>query len=133
MKLSMTLYINHTLEAVEFYQKAFGLTLGYHEKFPDGTYLHAELQRDGKTIFAVCDTKSGEVADALHELAEKGQFPISNMGLDFDTEDEVERAYNMLKEEGVVRRPLGPLPWNPYNADVVDKYGVYWYLHIKSR
>lgn len=73
------------------------------------------------------------MADALHQLAEKDQFPISNMGLDFDTEEDVERAYNMLKEEGIVRRPLGPLPWNPCNADVMDKYGVYWYLHIKSK
>lgn len=37
----------------------------------------------------------------------------------------------MLKEEGVVHRPLGPLLRDQYNADVVDKYGVYWYLHVK--
>ena len=43
----MTLYIKNTLKAVEFYSKAFGLSLGYNEKHPDGTYMHAELQKDG--------------------------------------------------------------------------------------
>lgn len=45
MQTGMTLYINHTLAAVEFYQEAFGLSLGYNEKFPNGTYMHAELQK----------------------------------------------------------------------------------------
>lgn len=130
MRLGMTLYIENTLEAVEFYQKAFGMTLGYNEKFPDGTYMHAELQKDGKSIFAVCETKRGAVAAALHELAGRELFPTTNCGIDFKTEEEVEAAYNMLKEEGIVRRPLGPLPWNPYSADVLDKYGVYWYIHV---
>ena len=131
MHLGMTLYIHNTLEAVELYQKAFGLTMGYNEKFPDGTYLHGELQRDGETVFAVSDTKSDEVAVTLQNLAKKGQFPISSMALDFDTEEEVLRAFEMLREEGVVRRPPGPLPWNPYGTDVLDKYGVYWYLYVK--
>ncbi len=131
MHLGMTIYIHNTLDAVEFYQKAFGLTMGYNEKFPDGTYMHAELQRDGKTVFAVCDTKSDEVAVTLQKLAKKGQFPISSMALDFDTEEEVLRAFEMLREEGVVRRPPGPLPWNSYSTDVLDKYGVYWYLYVK--
>ena len=52
MQTGMTLYINHTLEAVEFYQEAFGLSLGYNEKFPDGTYMHAELQKNGVNVFA---------------------------------------------------------------------------------
>lgn len=132
MRLGMTLYIENTLEAVEFYQKAFGMTLGYNEKFPDGTYMHAELQKDGKSIFAVCETKRGEVAAALHELAGRELFPTTNCGIDFKTEEEVEAAYNMLKEEGIVRRPLGPLPWNSYSADVLDKYGVYWYIHVSA-
>ena len=53
MQTGMTLYINHTLEAVELYHEAFGLSLGYNEKFPDGTYMHAELQKNGVNVFAV--------------------------------------------------------------------------------
>lgn len=40
MKLGATLYIKNTVEAVEFYKEAFGMTLGYNERFPDGTFMH---------------------------------------------------------------------------------------------
>lgn len=41
MKLGATLYIKNTVEAVEFYKEAFGMTLGYNERFLDGTFMHA--------------------------------------------------------------------------------------------
>lgn len=61
MTLGATLYIKNTNEAVVFYQEAFGMTLGYNEKFSDGTYMHAELQKDGKTIFAVSEHNNEKV------------------------------------------------------------------------
>ncbi|MBM6667985.1 VOC family protein [Lacrimispora saccharolytica] len=130
MQTGMTLYINHTLEAVEFYQEAFGLSLGYNEKFPDGTYMHAELQKNGVNVFAVSESKNNALVSAVHEFAKRGVSPTTSIGLKFDTEDEIKRAYDMLITEGVVCRPLGPLPWSVCSADVLDKYGVYWYLYI---
>ena len=38
MRLGATLYIRNTAEAVGFYQEAFGLMLGYHEKYEDGSF-----------------------------------------------------------------------------------------------
>lgn len=35
MKLNATLYIKNTVKAIEFYKEAFGMTLGYNEKFPN--------------------------------------------------------------------------------------------------
>lgn len=129
MELGMTLYIKNTLEAVEFYKEAFGMTLGYNEKFPDGTYMHAELQKDGKTVFAVSEAENGELVAAMHEMLEKGISPTTSCGIGFGTEEEVRKAYDMLSAEGVVRRPLGSLPWSACSADVLDKYGVYWYIY----
>lgn len=126
----MTLYINNTLEAVEFYREVFGLSLGYNVKFPDGTYMHAELQKNGVIVFAVSETKNSELVSVMHDFLKKGVSPTTNIGLKFDTEEEIERAYNMLVAEGVVRRPLGPLPWSVCSADVLDKYGVYWYIYM---
>lgn len=31
-------------------------------------------------------------------------------GFDYDMEEKIDQVYHMLKEEGVVHRPLGPLP-----------------------
>ena len=130
MHLGMTLYIQNTIEAVEFYKNAFGLSLGYNEKFPDGTYMHAELQKDGKTIFAVSESSNNKLVAAMHEFARKEMSPTTSCGISFDTEDEIKKAYDMLTREGVVRRPLGALPWSVCSADVLDKYGVYWYIYM---
>ncbi len=69
MQTGMTLYINNTLEAVKFYQEAFGLSLGYNEKFPDGTYMHAELTKNEVQVFAVSESKNNALVSAMHEFA----------------------------------------------------------------
>ncbi len=56
MKLGATLYIKNTIEAAEFYKEAFGMTLGYNEKFPDGTFIHVAMLKDGHEIFAISDS-----------------------------------------------------------------------------
>ncbi|WP_312431064.1 hypothetical protein [Lacrimispora sp.] len=51
-------------------------------------------------------------------------------GITFESEEEVKRAYEMLAKDGTVLLELGSLPWSSCCADVVDKYGVYWYIAI---
>lgn len=130
MQLGMTLYIQNTVEAVDFYKEAFGLTLGYNEKFPDGTYMHAELQKDGNTVFAVSENKNCELVKVMHDLTKSEVSPTTSCGINFDTEDAIKKAYDMLSKEGTVRRSLGSLPWSVCSADVLDKYGVYWYIYM---
>ena len=43
MNLGATLYVKNSVEAVDFYSEAFGMTLGYNVKNSDGSFLHAEL------------------------------------------------------------------------------------------
>ena len=130
MKLGATLYIRNTVEAVPFYREAFGLTLGYHEKFSDGTYLHASLLRDGEELFAVSESKNDAMVRAMLASTLRGSRPTMSYGLQFTSEDEVRKAYSMLQQGGTVLCPLGPLPWSACAADVVDRYGVYWYICV---
>lgn len=130
MQTGMTLYIKNTLEAVKFYQEAFGLSLGYHEKIPDGTYMHAELQKNGENVFVVSESQNNALVSVLHEFAQNKVPPTTSIGFQFETEDEIKRAYDMLTAVGVVCRPLGALPWSVCSADVLDKYGVYWYIYM---
>lgn len=124
MILGATLYIQNTVEAVEFYKQAFGMTLGYHAWHPDGTFLHAELEKNGQSIFAVSESAN----PALVQTMLATPCPTMSYGLDFDTEQEVHAAFAVLSQGGHVLRPPGALPWSPCSADVVDKYGVYWYI-----
>lgn len=130
MHLAATLYIHNTLEAADLYQRAFGLTLGYHAMNPDGTYLHVSLCRDGQEIFAISESRNDALAALLRRADIRTNRPIANLGLDLPTEDEVRQAFALLAEEGTVTLPLQALPWCPLAGEVVDKYGVYWYIHL---
>ena len=65
MKLGATLYIKNTIEAVALYTEAFGLNLGYHEKFPDGTFMHASLLKNGQEIFAVSESHNDNFVNIM--------------------------------------------------------------------
>lgn len=112
--------VKNNVEAVEFYMKVFGLELGFYEKFPDGTYMHAALQKDGKGVF--------DVTNMLDDFDAEKQ--IISFGVYFDNEAEVREAFNLLSEGGIVKEPIGSVPWSPYCASVIDKFGVSWWISI---
>ncbi len=132
MKLGATLYIHNTLEAADLYQRAFGLTLGYHAMNPDGSYLHASFCRDGQEVFAISESRNDALVALLRRADIHTNRPIANLGLGLPTEAEVRQAFALLAEEGTVTLPLQSLPWCPLASEVVDKYGVYWYIHLSK-
>lgn len=130
MKLGATLYIKNTVEAVEFYKEAFGMTLGYNEKFPYGTFIHAELLKDGHEVFAVSECQNDAFVNVMLTSSLKESRPTMSYSINFENEEEVKKAYSMLAEGGMVLFPLGALPWSSCCAEVVDKFGVYWYITV---
>lgn len=130
MKLGATLYIENSVEAVAFYMEAFGMTLGYNEKFPDGTYIHAELLKDGESVFAISESKNEPFVTMMLRSSLQNARPTMSYGLDFEDEKDVQKAYRILANGGNVLFPIGELPWSKCTAEVVDKYGVYWYIGV---
>ena len=128
MILGGVLYLRNSVEAVNYYMKAFNMTLGYNVKNQDGSYLHAELLKDGNSIFAVGESPDDEIAKVMLNT----KCPTMCYGINFDNDEELNFAYSVLCDGGHVLRPLGPLPWSPCSADVVDKYGVYWYIYVSQ-
>ena len=129
MKLGATLYVRNTLEAVPFYMDALGLTLGYQEFFPDGTYLHAALLKDGQEVFAVSESQNDAMVTLMLAATPTEGRPTMSYGIDFATKEEIDHAYALLTQGGPTLHAIGPLPWCNYCAEVVDKYGVCWYLY----
>ena len=128
MNLGATLYVKNSVEAVEFYMKAFGMTLGYKAKNSDGSFLHAELLKEEQSIFAVSENKDEEIVRAM--LTSKQ--PTMTYGINLDNNAELDHAYKTLSEGGHILRELGSLPWSPCSADIVDKYGVCWYIYVSQ-
>ena len=128
MDLGATLYVSNSVEAVEFYSQAFGMTLGYNAKNSDGSYLHAELLKGDKSIFAVSENTDAEIARAMLACRQ----PSMSYGINLDNEAELRHAYQTLAQGGHILRELGALPWSPCSADIVDRYGVCWYIYVSQ-
>ncbi len=127
MEFGATLYVRNSELAAKTYCEAFGMTVGYHALRDDGTYLHAELEKDG-CGFAVSESGDAEAARAVLEARQ----PVTSLGLSLESDEALRRAYRVLSEGGRVLRELGPLPWSPLSADLVDRFGVCWYLYVSQ-
>ena len=84
--------------------------------------------KNGQEVFALSEAPTSSLVKFIHETASDKVVPIASHGIDFDMEEELKKAYELLIEGGIVIRPLGPLPWDTLSADIVDKFGVCWYL-----
>lgn len=119
MGFDVSLHVRGSADAVGFYQGVFGLELGYHVLNADGSYFHAELCERGKLILTV--------AESCEEECNGNAVCIGRV---FENEDDVRRAYELLKQGGRIKTPLGRLPWCDCAADVVDRYGIWWYICV---
>ena len=128
MDLGVTLYVKDSNKAVDFYMNAFKMTLGYNALHEDGSYLHAELQKEGRSIFAVSENHDAGVAKAMLAFSQ----PTISCGVNLDNEEELRYAFNRLAEGGHIIRELSSVPWSSCSGDVVDKYGVCWYLFVSQ-
>lgn len=116
--LGVGLYVKNSPKAIEMYRAAFGLELGYHVLNDDNTFFHSELLKDGEGFCSVVEAK--EEKDTTHNPVE--------LGYTFDTRDELERAFAILKDGGTVKLDICELPWSPCAAQVTDCFGVNWFL-----
>ncbi len=121
---SVGIAAKNNVEIVEFYKKVFGLELGFHAKFLDGEYQeqyqHATLPKDGKKVF--------DVVTLTHDVDAEKQ--IISFGVYFDNEAEVREAFILLSEGGIVKEPIGSVPWSSCCASVIDKFGITWWISI---
>jgi len=128
MTLGATLYVQNSIEAAKFYCNAFNMVIGYNVKHENGTYLHAELGKSGNSIFAVSESSDEVIKKAMMVSNQ----PTMSLGINLDNYEELNHAYTEIIKDGHVLRPLGTLPWSPCSADVVDKYGVCWYIYVSQ-
>ena len=116
--IGIGIYVKNSPDAIALYQAAFGLELGYHVLNKDGTYFHSELSREGAPFCSVVEAKQDTYTD---------RQPVE-LGVDFDTREELEKAFTLLAEGGRVDMEICELPWSPCAAIVIDRFGVRWFL-----
>ena len=121
-------YVKNSLEAAEFYCDAFGAEITFQIKDPEGAaYEHCELSVGGEGFLALSEAANPCDVALVHKLKwETMTFNVFEMG----TKEAVSHAFEVLSQGGVVLHPLEALPWNEYNATVIDKYGICWWIAI---
>lgn len=124
MKIGPQVYVRGSIEAVEMYCKAFGAEITFQIK-DNNAYRHCELSVGGQLFMAVseapdnCDVSKKCVWQTM-------AFNVYDMG----SEEAVRHAYDILCDGGTVIDPLGPCPWNSYCSNLIDKFGVFWWIAI---
>lgn len=116
----MQMYVKGSVEAVGFYQKAFGAEVLC--TYPDGHggYMHSELNAFGQ-ILAISEideeVETGSTMQFCFHFGEGG-------------EEYVRKAYEVLKEDAVVCTQPAPCDYSPYQFVVVDRFGVNWCIFV---
>lgn len=126
MKIGSQVYVRGSIEAAELYCKAFGAEITFEMKDEaQEVYAHCELSVNGQLFLALseapadCDTSK---KDKWQTMA----FNVYEMG----SEEAVRNAYDVLREGGTVIDPIGPCPWNACCSNLIDKYGVFWWIAV---
>lgn len=129
MQMGCQIYVKGSVEAVALYEKAFGAALGYHVRNEDGTFFHAELSVEGSPMLAVSEAGSDIGAELLARYSPE-LYPTMNFGVTLSSPEAVRQAYEALQEGGKVLLALGKLPWCDLCANVIDRFGVFWYVSV---
>ena len=117
------IYIKDSIEAVEFYQKAFDAKLVAWDKNEDGSYMHAELDIFGQIL---------ALSEALPEAGERNSGNTMQLCLHLGAGNEeiVKKAYEVLKEGAQIHTPLGEMFFSPLMFGLIDKFKVNWCVFI---
>ncbi len=119
-RTSMHAYINDSDEAAVFYEKAFGVSKGYHVMNNDGTYAHCEFDL-GCGVFSISE------AEQEDSRGDKMQFCLQYAE---NEKAQMKSAYKTLCEGADIDYPLEKQDYSPLAASLTDKYGVKWCLYI---
>ena len=125
MGIGAQVYVRDIIAAVDVYCRAFGAEITFEMKDEKGRYAHCELSLDGKLFLAV--SEAPENADTT----QKKQWQTMAFNVyDLKTEERVRQAFDILKEGALVFDPPGPCPWNRCCTNLIDRFGVQWWIAV---
>ena len=124
MRTVFMAYVTGSMEAVDFYYKAFNATSKrcFKASDVDDFYAHAEIAINDQAVLALSDTRH---YDTAFTRGNNMQFWLT-----FDDEQSLNRAYNVLKEGAEIHWPLGPIEWSRAWAELTDKFSIRWALNV---
>ncbi|MEU9375904.1 VOC family protein [Streptomyces sp. NPDC048255] len=89
---------------------------------PEGTVLHATFALAGQRFMCIDS----------HVKHEFGFTPAVSLFVQCESEDELDRLYGALAEQGTELMPLGSYGFSPKFGWVNDRFGVSWQLNLPA-
>lgn len=108
-------------EVIELYKKAFRLQIDWQGKYEKTNFIYHTEARIGNQRIRLSDGGSGK------EIQADSLF----LAVDFDTVAEVERVFDILKEEGTVLEEPHKTDFAACMSAVKDKFGFKWFLMVE--
>lgn len=123
-------------EAILMYQKAFQgkvqCMITYREADDP---LYNPLLKDGQRDYIYhAELLIGGQKIIMSDLVDiEFQTCYSNfLTVMYDTEEEVKRAYGIMKEDSKTIYPLAETPYSPCRVVLVDKFGIRWGIMVEE-
>lgn len=116
----MQVYVKGSVEAVELYRAAFDADVLCTYPDENGGYMHSELNAHGQVI-------------AVSEIAEDviaGNTMMFCFHFGAGGEENVRKAYEVLKEGARSHTPIGPCDYSPCQFTLTDRFGVCWCVFV---
>lgn len=127
-------FAGNTEKAMNFYKKVFNgsfTTFQRYKDIPGGEKLSAAEQE--KIIHVTLDIGNGIIIMATDALESMGRtvVPGNNVYTCAHTgsEEETEKVFALLSEDGQVEMPLNKTFWGAYFGMCCDKFGVHWMIN----
>ena len=124
MKIGAQVYVKGSVEAAEMYCRAFGAEINFEIKDDNGAYAHSELTINGQ--FFMCVSECGLFNE---RPSEQPHLTMAFNVPGFGSEEAVRKTHDILSNGGKTLH-LGARPWCVFCADIVDKFGVFWWIAI---
>ena len=132
-RIKSHIYVKGTLEAVNLYKNAFNLDEKEGERIldNDGNIWHCVLMQNGEEYISISENKY--LPDSLIKDYPDDTRPIMLFKVEFENESDLKRAFDLLSKDGNPCAGLKVEPWSILSCDVIDKFGVFWYLIVWKR
>ena len=119
-------------EAINMYEKAFETKVDFILRYSDAKRedLNFKLTEEQKKLVYHAEMKIGfqriMLSDNITQKIIKGNNFF--LTITFDTKEYVERAFNILSENGIIIAPLQSTTYSSCFSNLIDKFGIRWTL-----
>lgn len=112
MNFYISLFPNSAIQEITRY--------GPNEAGAEGSVVHATFTLDGQELMAI----DSSVAHGFTFT------PAMSLYVKCQSEDEIDRLFAGLSQDGAVLMPLGAYPFSPKFGWLADRFGVSWQLTL---